>query len=125
MPEDKLTYLGSRIRAARKRCGLTQQELADQAGLSVKTIQDIEKGRKNATYETLSQLIDRLGVPPNMLFPTVSPIPDEDLQYLISKLQACTPDQQKLLLNTLDFLVEQVLFFQRKSELMHRWSDRL
>ena len=46
MPEDKLTYLGARIRAARKQCRLTQQELADQAGLSVKTIQDIEKDEK-------------------------------------------------------------------------------
>ena len=125
MPEDKLTYLGARIRAARKQCRLTQQELADQAGLSVKTIQDIEKGRKNATYETLAQLIERLGISANMLFPTISPVPYAELQYLIGKLQACTPDNQKLLLNTLDFLVEQVLFLQRKSELMHRWPDHL
>ena len=67
MPVDRLTYLGSRIRAARKDCGLTQQELADQCGLAVKTIQDIEKGRKNATYETLAQLIERLGIPANTL----------------------------------------------------------
>ena len=69
MPEDKFTFLGRRIRAARKECKLTQQELADQSGLAVKTIQDIEKGRKNPTYETLCMLIDRLGVSPNTLFP--------------------------------------------------------
>lgn len=125
MPEDKLTYLGAHIRAARKRCGLTQQELADQAGLSVKTVQDIEKGRKNATYETLAQLIDRLGIPANVLFPSTISVPEEELQYLISKLQTCTPDNQRLLLNTLDFLTEQLLFLQRKSELMHRWTDHL
>ena len=43
MPEDKFTFLGRRIRAARKECKLTQQALADQSGLAVKTIQDIEK----------------------------------------------------------------------------------
>ena len=48
MPEDKFTFLGRRIRAARKECKLTQQELADQSGLAVKTIQDIEKGRKKS-----------------------------------------------------------------------------
>ena len=68
MPIDKLIYLGNRIRAARKDCNLTQQELADQCGLAVKTIQDIEKGRKNATYETLASLIERLGIPANTLF---------------------------------------------------------
>jgi len=30
MPTDRLTYLGNRIRTARKDCHLTQQELADQ-----------------------------------------------------------------------------------------------
>lgn len=61
MPEDKLKFLGDRIRSARKDCGLTQQALADQADLAVETIQDVERGRKNTTYETLCQLIERLG----------------------------------------------------------------
>ena len=52
MPKDNLLFLGSRIRFMRKKCGLTQQALADQCGLAVKTIQDIEKGRKNPSYET-------------------------------------------------------------------------
>lgn len=43
MPKDNLLFLGSRIRFMRKKCGLTQQALADQCGLAVKTIQDIEK----------------------------------------------------------------------------------
>lgn len=46
MPKDKLMYLGNRIRSERKNCGLTQQELADQCGLAIKTVQDIENGRK-------------------------------------------------------------------------------
>ena len=37
MPVDKIKYLGACIRTARKHCGLTQQELADQSGVSVKT----------------------------------------------------------------------------------------
>ena len=64
MLEFDLVYLGNRIHDARKECGLTQKELANQTGLAVKTVQDIEKGRKNPTYETLSRLICRLGVSP-------------------------------------------------------------
>ena len=45
MPELNLVLLGKRIRDARKECGLTQKELADQTGLAAKTIQDIENGR--------------------------------------------------------------------------------
>lgn len=89
MPEDKFTFLGNRIRCTRKNFQLTQQELADQSGLAVKTIQDIEKGRKNPTYETLCLLIDRLGIFANTLFPSKSTVNTETLQYLLGKLQTC------------------------------------
>lgn len=116
MPEDKFIFLGKRIRSARKECQLTQQELADQSGLAVKTIQDIEKGRKNPTYETLCLLIDRLGVSANTLFPSKSTIDAETLQHLLGKLQACNKPNQKMVLNSLNFLVEQVLEIQNNPE---------
>lgn len=46
MPETKLRFLGSQIRAARKRNHLTQQKLADKTGLAIKTVQETEKGKK-------------------------------------------------------------------------------
>lgn len=100
---DEFAYLGNRIRTARKDCHLTQQELADQCGLAVKTIQDIEKGRKNATYETLSQLIGRLGISANSLFPANISPDNETIQCFISKFQSCSPENQEILLNTLFF----------------------
>jgi transcriptional regulator with XRE-family HTH domain len=51
MPKLDLSLLGSCIRNARKECGLTQKELANQTGSSVKTIQDVEKGRKSPSYK--------------------------------------------------------------------------
>lgn len=62
MSELDLALLGSRIRAVRKDRGLTQQELAHQTGLSVKTVRDIERGRKNPSYETVIRLLNRLGI---------------------------------------------------------------
>ena len=47
MPKDKLMYLGDCIRTARNACNLTQQELADQSCVAIKTIQLIEKGQIN------------------------------------------------------------------------------
>lgn len=112
MPEDKFIFLGKRIRSARKECKLTQQELADQSGLAVKTIQDIEKGRKNPTYETLCLLIDRLGVSADTLFPSKSNVDAEMLQRFLGKLQTCNKQNQKMVLNSLNFLVEQILEIQ-------------
>ncbi len=109
MPETKFKFLGSRIRAARKKCSLTQQKLADQTGLAIKTVQDIEKGRKNPTYDTLSRLVGRLGVSADTLFPADTPLENEELQNLIRKFQSCSPENQKILLDTLNFLAEKLL----------------
>ena len=108
MPETKFKFLGTHIRAARKRCDLTQQKLADQTGLAIKTVQDIEKGKKNPTYETLSRLVERLGISADTLFPSETPLENEELQNLIKKFQSCSPQNQKILLNTLDFLADQL-----------------
>lgn len=116
MPEDKFVFLGKRIRSARKECQLTQQELADQSGLAVKTIQDIEKGRKNPTYETLCLLIDRMGISANTLFPPKSAVDTEMLQLLLGKLRACNQQNPKMVLSSLNFLVNQVLEIQNNPE---------
>ena len=75
---------------------------------SGETVQDIEKGKKNPTYETLSRLVDRLGISADTLFPSETPLENEELQNLIKRFQSCSPKNQKILLNTLDFLAEQL-----------------
>lgn len=109
MPKDNLKFLGERVREARKVCDLTQQELADQAGLSIKTVQDIEAGKKNTSYETVLSLAKRLGVTPNMLFPLDASVDDIKLQRLLGKFQSCSPENQEILFGTLDFLAEKLI----------------
>lgn len=112
MPKDKLNYLGNCIRQARNDCNLTQQALADQAHVAIKTIQMIEKGKINPSYEILYPLIKRLDISANTLFnPEISDT-DEEIQRFIGKFQACSPENRKLLLNTLDYLAEQLLTLQ-------------
>lgn len=116
MPKDNLMYLGSRIRTLRKERGLTQQALADQCGLAVKTIQDIEKGRKNPSYETLFLLIEWLGISPNSLFPAQYPLENELTEHVIGQLRLCNEENQKFLLHTIDFLANELLTSQRNPE---------
>lgn len=116
MPETKFQFLGVQIRAARKKNHLTQQTLADKTGLAIKTIQDTEKGKKNATYDTLSKLIECLSVSADTLFPTKTPLTNPKLQNLVRKVQSCNKKNQEILLNTIDFLADQLLSEQEKND---------
>ena len=54
--------IGAKIKELRLRKGLTQEELADQTGLSVRTIQRIENGEVDPRTYTLNALAEALGV---------------------------------------------------------------
>ena len=54
--------LGGQIRKLRRRAGLTQEQLAEKAGLSLKHLGEVERGRGNPTLSSLESLADALGV---------------------------------------------------------------
>ena len=53
--------LGSALRAARKRLGLTQTDLALAAGVGVRFIVDLEGGKPTVRLEQVLRVIDALG----------------------------------------------------------------
>lgn len=53
--------LPGRVRAARLRLGLTQEELAARAGLDPRTVRNVETGRHRASRRTLGRLAEVLG----------------------------------------------------------------
>jgi tetratricopeptide (TPR) repeat protein/transcriptional regulator with XRE-family HTH domain len=58
---DEQDGFGDRLRAGRRRAGLSQEELADRAGLSVRAIGNLERGRASWPHrETLQRLADAL-----------------------------------------------------------------
>ena len=88
MQESDFLYLGQCVRDARKRCGLTQQELADRSGMGLRHIQNIEYGLVNPSYECLNALVKSLGVSANLLFhPNMS---EQDVEP--SLYEGGTPD---------------------------------
>jgi y4mF family transcriptional regulator len=54
--------IGSRIRAARKAAGLTQEQLGDLAGTSTRTIRDIEKGTGSPGIGVVARVAAALGL---------------------------------------------------------------
>jgi transcriptional regulator with XRE-family HTH domain len=60
--------VGKRIKIVRQRNGLTQDQLAEQVGLSPKYISGIERGVENPTMDILLRVAKILGVEPYDLF---------------------------------------------------------
>ena len=116
MPGLDLGHLGNLIFSAIKRCGLTKKELAKQTGLSVKTIQDAEKGRKRPNYETLTRLTERLGIPPDNLFQTKEMFSADEVQQLLEIFNSFDSKSQGILLKTMHFLAEQLRTLQEEPE---------
>lgn len=57
-----MTAVAKRIRSERKHLRLTQQQLADLAGLSDRTLRTIEKGETSASVGALFRVLDTLGL---------------------------------------------------------------
>jgi transcriptional regulator with XRE-family HTH domain len=63
-----LMALGEAIHERRVQLGMSQQELADLAGVHRTYVSDIERGARNLTVTTVSRIACSLGMTPSRLF---------------------------------------------------------
>ena len=94
VPDPKLQYLGDRIKAARNENHLTQQALADQAGIGLRHYQNIAGGLINPSYKVLSSLVHRLAMSTDILFYSDISQLEEEKKHLLSKFAACTEEDR-------------------------------
>ncbi|MFI1464970.1 helix-turn-helix domain-containing protein [Nocardia carnea] len=59
---DGVQLIGAEIRAARRRYQLTQEQLAELAGTSTRTVRDIEHGTGTTGVGTVAEVADVLGL---------------------------------------------------------------
>ena len=88
--------LGSLVRQAREDAHLTQAEAGKIAGLSQRTILDIEQGRGNPKLDVLVALTTGLGIDPALL----SGITREDSlekERLLLEITSCTENEARCL----------------------------
>lgn len=81
--------LADNLRALRRTAGLTQEQLAERAGLSARVISKIEQGG-TARVETLHQIAEVLGLSTSELFAADSPTPvvgDESNRQMLAPLR--------------------------------------
>ena len=76
----KNAHLSARVKELRNKKGMSQEVLAEESGLSLRTIQRIENGDSNPTGDSLKRLSNALDVNPDELIDwTIK----EDNKYLI------------------------------------------
>jgi transcriptional regulator with XRE-family HTH domain len=68
-PHDFVQDFGDRVRELRLGQGLSQEDLADRAGLHRTAVSFIERAQRSATLETVARLASALGVEPAELMP--------------------------------------------------------
>ena len=98
--------IGSRLKQARIKAGLTQQELAEQTNLSVAFISRIERGSSN--LKRLSEFCTILNVSEGYILSGVS---DKNEKYLYNEfndiLKKCSPEKQKLIYKLSQVIAEE------------------
>jgi transcriptional regulator with XRE-family HTH domain len=59
--------LGKNLRAARKKLGLTQEEVAERSGVQAGEVSRIERGKRDPQVSTLEKLAGAVELPPGRL----------------------------------------------------------
>ena len=54
--------IGKVIKERRALLGISQQDLSDYSGVSISTVKDLERGVGNPSIETLSKILDVVGL---------------------------------------------------------------
>lgn len=97
--------IGSRLKQARIKAGLTQQELAEQTNLSVAFISRIERGSSHINLKRLSEFCTILNVSEGYILSGVSD------KYLYNEfndiLKKCSPEKQKLIYKLSQVIAEE------------------
>ena len=93
---DKLVQeMGKRISARRKELRLTQEELAEKAGLTSQTISTAETGSKALRPENIARLCEALDTSADyLLFGEIS---DMDLGIMMKNISDLSPEQYRYL----------------------------
>lgn len=92
--EDKMEFniiqFGERVQDARKKCGFTQESLAERVGMSRENIGRIERGLRTCSFEYLVSLAEILNVSTDYLLTGKLTTRDE-IQATLQKLVQALP----------------------------------
>lgn len=108
MPMDELKELGLKLRAARNKKGLTQQELSDRSHVSTKQIANIERGKMNPSFLILRALAKILPLSLDSLIAPEIASDEEGVNEMKMLYMSCPPQMRETLLHHTRGFVEEL-----------------
>ncbi|MDE5747994.1 MAG: helix-turn-helix domain-containing protein [Acetatifactor sp.] len=96
--EDKHVHFGLAIKNARLDCGLTQEVLAERAGISCRYLIAIENEGRIPRLPTVYRLIHSLHISADCIFHPGQPPKDSERAQLIHMLESCSDRDIHILL---------------------------
>ncbi len=97
---------GKVLRDFRKKNNLTQEELSEKLGISLKYISRIENGNNGVKTETLIKYMNILGITPNTIFMDLLTNPEAAKNAKISEKIVNLSDEKKDFLSSIIDLLE-------------------
>ncbi len=86
--------IGQRIKEIRGAAGITQEQLSEKAGINVKYLSSIERGRENPTLSTVIKISQALMVNIDQFFIDIQIEDVENRRNMIDKLLEKANDEQ-------------------------------
>ena len=108
MPDERLVTLGRGLREARKRRGLSQEQLSELTGVSTRHIGGIENAEINPSFEVLATLLDFLGVSYDSILHPVTEQQQQEVQEITDLYVTGSKDEQKVLLAAIRTLAREL-----------------
>ena len=98
--------IGNKLLAIRKRTGMTQAEVAEVAGLSMRTYADIERGSVNMRVETILRICKALRITPDEILTRNNEEMSIRQEEILVQLNACAPKNKETALQLLSVYLQ-------------------
>lgn len=103
----ELIKLGNRIRDRRREIHLSQEKVAERAGVSTNTISRIEGGQSAMSIEIFMKLVEILDTDANRLLGNVNlPEGDRQCREMVCRIRNLKQGDQEIVMKTVKALVE-------------------
>ena len=111
--ENVLQQIGQRLFNRRKKLGMTQEDLAEQAGVTSQTISFAEQGKKAMRADTIIGVCSALEISADyLLFGKITP---ESISSLGQKMSSLPPEQFLCLENIIDSFITAVKLSEKEA----------
>lgn len=102
----ELVMLGERIRSRRTKLCLSQEALAEKAGISANTVSRIEGGQMSMGIVTFIKLVQAMDADANDLLGIAPGLEKKQYQDILHRIIHLRPEEQEIVLRTVETLAE-------------------